>query len=84
MSYREVDLWVAKAVRCRHRMPHKEGELEGHYFHDLQDGESGEHMDLIINNCLGLGLCRGVVVFQDLLSNVVLNDLGCNLWLDLH
>ena len=50
VSYREVDTLVSKSVRSRHRVPHKEGELEGHYFNDLQDSESGEHMNLIINN----------------------------------
>ena len=35
MSYWKVDLWIAKTVPCRHRVPHKEGKLEGHYFYNF-------------------------------------------------
>lgn len=83
VGYGEVDLGVTKAVSSIHWVPDEEWKLERHDFDHFKDVQAFEHMNLIVNDCLGLRLIHRIwnILATYLTAHVVLNDRCRHFWL---
>ena len=52
----KIYVWISKSVLGIHRVPHEKGELQWHDFNCLKDTQASEHVHLVVNDGLRLGL----------------------------